>query len=814
MVIIGVLLLTPALSYPQNTRTPAPKTSAALGGEQMVSIDFNNVDIGVFIKFISDLTKKNFVIDERVRGKVTIISPGKISVAEAFRVFESVLEVHGYATVQSGEITKIVPAPEARSKNIKTRLQEESSFPGDTVITQIMPLRYADPNQIKQLFTPLVSKSSVILAYQPTNTLIVTDVASNINRLMKILNNIDVTGVGQQISLIPVEYADASKLVNVLNSIFKSAQKAKAPQDRDITFVADERTNTIVLLASEADTENIRRLVKNLDKETPRGQAKIHVYYLEHAKAEDLAQVLQDIPKKDAAGKAEAGKPTAPVVSGNVRITADKATNSLIIMADMEDYVVLQEIIRKIDIPRSMVYIEALIMEVNVNKDFRLGTQFQAGEDTTFNDKDVVYGGGFAAGTLGGEAGSHVGAITSAGRVNLLPPGFSMGVFGEALEIAGITFPSLSAVVQAYKKDSDVSILSTPQILTTDNQEAKIYVGANVPFQTTATATATGSEVYNSFEYRDVGKTLKITPQISKGRNVVLEISLEVSSVSGGSTEFRPTTLKRTIETTAVVQDGNTVVLGGLIDSTNEITDFKVPCLGDIPGLGLLFRNTAKANEKTNLYVFLTPRVIQNAEEAIDLSSQKRDEIDSVREEDIKLYKNKAKPENSSSVTPDDSSKLNHPAASDSGSTALPDPQPRSLEKNSAPDRQSVSQAPLDTADTATPVSTPKARPSEPETDSAPDSAGQAAPAKATRPHDKVFEGYTIQVASVQTTEQAGRLLEKLTGSGYAAYTVRSDVKGEVWYRLRIGFFSMRKAAQETMDRLRRDHYNPILIKL
>lgn len=773
MVIIGVLLA-PASSYPQNTPTPAPG-----GGEQMVSIDFNNVDIGVFIKFISDLTKKNFVIDERVRGKVTIISPGKISVVEAFRVFESVLEVHGYATVQSGEITKIVPAPEARSKNIKTRLQEESFIPGDNVVTQIMPLRYADPNQIKQLFTPLVSKSSVILAYQPTNTLIVTDVASNIDRLMKILNNIDVTGVGQQISLIPVEYADAGKLVNVLNSIFKSAQKAKSPQDRDITFVADERTNTIVLLASEADTENIRRLVKTLDKETPKGHAKIHVYYLEHAKAEDLAQVLQDIPKKDAAGKAEAGRPTAPVVSDDVRITADKATNSLIIMAEMEDYVVLQEIIRKIDIPRSMVYIEALIMEVNVDKDFRLGTQFQAGEDTTVNDKDVIYGGGFAAGTLGGDAGTHVGALTSTGRVNLLPPGFSMGVFGEALEIAGITFPSISAVVQAYKKDSDVSILSTPQILTTDNQEAKIYVGANVPFQTTATATATGSEVYNSFEYRDVGKTLKITPQISKGRNVVLEISLEVSSVQGGSTEFRPTTLKRTIETTAVVQDGNTVVLGGLIDSTNEITDYKVPCLGDIPGLGLLFRNTAKAREKTNLYVFLTPRVIQNAQEAIDLSSQKREEIDSIKEEDIKLYKNKAKPENSSSVAPDDSSRVNHAVASDSP-----------------------------------PVSTPKARPSEPETDSAPHSAGQAASAKATRPHDKVFEGYTIQVASVQTTEQADRLLEKLTGSGYTAYTVRSDVKGEVWYRLRIGFFSMRAAAQETMDRLRRDHYNPILIKL
>ncbi len=605
-----------------------------MGKDQLVSIDFNGVDIRVFIKFISDLTKKNFVINDRVKGKVTIISPGKITVNEAYQVFESVLEIHGFAAVPAGEIIKIVPSPDARSKNIKTRITEEAGVAGDTVVTQIIPLRYADPNEIKRLFTPLVSKNSVIQAYPPTNTLIITDVHSNIKRLLHILKAIDVTGVGQQIAIIPIEYADAGKLVTLLNSIFTSKKRAKGATRKDITFVADERTNVIVILASEGDTDNIRKLVRSLDKETPKGQAKIHVYYLEHATAEDLAKVLQDIPQKEASGK-KAGKKLAPVVSDKVRISADKATNSLIIMADMEDYQVLEGIIRKIDIPRAMVYIEALIMEVNVNKDFRLGTEWVAGSETTIEDEDAIYGGGFSAGSFLGDSGTLGTTLNAAGAP--LAPGFSLGLFGDSITVGGITFPTISAIIQAYKKDRDVEILSTPQILTTDNQEAKIYVGKNVPFQTTATASSTGSEVYNSYEYRDVGKTLKITPHINKDRMVRLELSLEITDLES-ATDNRPTTLKRTVETTAIVRDRNTVVLGGLIDDRIDKTVYKVPCLGSIPGLGLLFTKKANADEKTNLYIFLTPRVIQNSEEASKVSNIKRSEIDRLREQNIKLY--------------------------------------------------------------------------------------------------------------------------------------------------------------------------------
>ncbi|MGD2186073.1 MAG: secretin N-terminal domain-containing protein, partial [Desulfobacterales bacterium] len=263
-----ILALQPYLVESSWAQTGTSATEQPASAEQFVSIDFNNVDINVFIKFMSELTATNFVIDQRVKGKVTIISPSKISLKEAYKVFESVLEVHGYTTVKAGDIVKIVPAPDARSKNIKTLLREEAASPEDKVVTQLVPLKYADPVDIKRLFTPMVSKSSVILAYQPTNTMIITDVHSNIRRLLKILRQIDIPGIGREISVIPIEYGDASKMVNLLSSVFKPTRKrTKRALERDVTMVADERTNVIVLLANEVDTLRIKQLIAMIDKE-------------------------------------------------------------------------------------------------------------------------------------------------------------------------------------------------------------------------------------------------------------------------------------------------------------------------------------------------------------------------------------------------------------------------------------------------------------------------------------------------------------------------------------------------------------------
>lgn len=597
--------------------------------ERFISIDFNNVDINVFIKFISELTSKNFVIDQRVRGKVTIISPSKISIKEAYKVFESVLEVHGYTAIKSGEVIKIVPSPDARSKNIETMLKKEASSPEDKIVTQLIPLKFASASEIKKLFAPLVSKSSLILAYPPTNMMIVTDVYSNIKRLLRILKAIDVTGMGQEVSIIPLEYADATKFVKVLESVFQTKRKKTQTALSTVKFVADERTNTIIIMASEVETLRIKRLIAMLDRETPTGKEKIRVYYLENANAEELAKVLQELPTK------KTNKPSMrkiPFVSDKVKITADSATNSLIIMAGKEDYQALDEIIKKLDVPRAMVYIESLIMEVDVNKSFDLGVEWLAGGKTTIGNKEAAVGGRFKTPQ----------SILSPTPLATLPSpeGFSLGIISEAVTIGGLTFPNLAAVVKAFQKDKDVHILSTPQLLTMDNQEATIIVGKNVPYQTQSAA-ENATATYSSFEYRDVGITLKITPQISHDRLVRLTISQELTKldeVSDTITTDRPTTLKRSIDTTVVVKDGHTVVIGGLIDESFSKTEYKTPCLGDIPLLGYLFRSTSKGGDKTNLYVFITPTVVKSPAEAQDILKSKKDQIEKIEAGKIKMY--------------------------------------------------------------------------------------------------------------------------------------------------------------------------------
>ncbi len=613
--------------------------------EQFVSIDFNDVDISVFIKFMSELTGKNFIIDRRVKGKVTIISPSKISVKEAYKVFESVLEVHGFATVKSGEVIKIVSSPEARTKSIETLMREESRSPDDKVVTQLIPLRYADPSEIKRLFTPLISKSSVILSYPSTNTLIITDVYSNIKRLMRILKTIDVPGVGQEIALIPVEYGDATKLVKTLQTLFqKKRSKKKGAALGTIKFVADERTNTLIVLASEDEVIKIRDLVTRLDKEVPKGKEKIHVYYLENADAEELAKVLQSLSSKQKrTTTAQKGKKKAPIVSEKTNISADKATNSLIIMADKDDYLVLEEVIKKLDGLRSMVYIECLIMEVNVDKAFTLGVEWSAMGEATHDGTSGGYGGGFGGGDPGSAYSGISGLVTpNTTGTTSLPAGLSMALFGEAVKIGGVYFPNLAALINAYKKDKDVHILSTPQIMTMDNEEASIYTGKNIPYQTKSAA-ENASDTYSSYEYKDVGMTLKITPQISKDRMIRLKINHESSTLDQAESTgaaSRPTTLKRTIDTTVIINDKSTIAIGGLIQDDFTETEYKVPCIGDIPGLGWLFRSNSRGRNKTNLFVFITPHVIQNPAEAEEIYREKKEHLDSVeKDEGIKMYK-------------------------------------------------------------------------------------------------------------------------------------------------------------------------------
>ncbi|MBW1989303.1 MAG: type II secretion system secretin GspD [Deltaproteobacteria bacterium] len=608
--------------------------------EPTVSINFTDVDIDQVIAWVAKTTGKNFVIDQRVRGKVTVISNRRIPVSEVYPVFLSILEVYGFTAIESGELTKVLPMPEVRDKSVQTRTKPRGK-PGDRVVTQIIGLEYANTQEISALFKPMVSRTGLIQSYGPTNSLIVTDVESNIQRLLNILGVIDVPGVGQEISVIPLEYASAQEMVNILSNLFarQRAPSARFAQE-PIRMVADERTNTLILLASKDDTAAVKGLVAMLDRQVPRGEGKIRVFYLQNATAEDVAAVLENIVARKGAPVAGQKPAEAPLISRDVQISADKATNSLIITANKEDYAILEEVIKKLDIPRAMVYIEALIVEVSTDKNFDLGVEWRAGDDFTVEgSKAGWFAGSGGAGSQG--AYSIFPSPTVIGNQVALnyPTAFSVGVVGEAIRIGDVLFPNIGAVMRAFQKDSDVHILSAPQLLTTNNEEAEITVGRNVPYVVRQETSAANVD-YSTFEYRDVGVILKITPQISQERLVRLSVYQEVTRlIQAAGTTTQPTTFKRTTDTTVIVKDGNTIVIGGLIDESTEGNIYQVPCLGNIPLLGWFFKSVSETRQKTNLYVFLTPHIIENPEEAGRIFADKREEIQQMEEGTIKMYK-------------------------------------------------------------------------------------------------------------------------------------------------------------------------------
>src|SRR4030042_220858 len=599
--------------------------------EKYVTIDFDNVDIGVFIKFVSELTGKNFIIDDRVKGKATIISPKKIPLEDVYKVFLSVLEVNGFATVPVGDMIKIVPATSAREKSVETRFKKEVGDPDDRMVTHIMSLERANPDEIKRVLDPIVSKSSSVISYPPAGMLVITDFLSNIKRLQDIVKALDVEGAGDQISYVPLRNASASEVVKSLTSIYQQ----RRPNVTPVRLVSDARTNSIILLASVADMESLRRLIEMMDKDLPRDDSNIQVYRLQNSVAEDLAKVLNSIVKEGGSSAAQAQKSAVPVVSKNVQVVPDKATNTLVIMAEREDFKVLESIIKKLDVPRPMVYIEALIMEVNANKDFKLGVEWGGLKDTGHISGSPDSGSGAFIGSGGAGTTGNTGVynaldslVTTVGTdlVGLFPAGFLVGIIGAGIKIGDILFPTIGAVVQAYQADQEVSILSTPQIMTLNNEEAEINVGSNVPYVIRQDTTTAATVDYSQYEYRAVGVILNITPNINEGNFIRLKISQQVTKVTstGTSTVSTPTTLKRTVKTSVVVKDKETIVIGGLIGDSTQDNTYKLPLLGDIPLLGWLFKTKSKGREKTNLYVFITPHIVRTQEDASALYQEKR----------------------------------------------------------------------------------------------------------------------------------------------------------------------------------------------
>ncbi len=592
--------------------------------KRFITVDFDNVNIRLFIKYIAELTGKNFVVDKQVQGTVTIVSPTKISEDEAYKVFESVLEVHGFTTVNAGSVIKILPSIKARSQNMEILQQPNNGAPEDKIVTQIIPLKHSSPPAVKAVLAPLINKTSVVISYAPSNMLIITETLSNIKKLMKIIEVLDVETTSSEVVVIPLENASASSLAKILRTIFKPTTiKGTASATSAVTIVPYDRVNSLIALADQSKIRKIKQTVALLDTKLERNEGNIHVFYLQHATADELAKVLNSLagksPKTTDKGKASA-------ISKNTQIMADTETNSLVITASKDEYAVLEGVIKKLDIPRRMVYLEALIMEVNADKEFDVGVEWSFADSYANGSGAIV--GGFPQ--LGGIVGA--GQKSTGGDNNLQykpSKGFTMGVIKEGITIGGVSFPTISAVLRAYQDDSDINIISTPQILTTDNKKAEISVGENLAYKTSGNAGESTGNEYEQFEYRDVATKLIITPHVNQSDTLRLEIQTEISKVKT-NVDNTPETFKRTVETTVLLNDKGTVVIGGIIAQESREETLKVPILGDIPLLGWLFRTEYTNDKKTNMFIFITPRIISNPADIAAVTLEKEDRMENV----------------------------------------------------------------------------------------------------------------------------------------------------------------------------------------
>ena len=618
------------LYSPVSAATKPNSTEASTGKSQrFITIDFDNVDIRLFIKYISELTGKNFIIDKTVKGNVSIISPTRISEEEAYRVFESVLSVNGFTTVKAGAMIKIMPAVRARTENIDTLRHGKSSTPEDKIVTQLIPLTHTTPAEMKKVLAPLISKTSVVIAHTPSGMLIVTDTLSNIQKLLTIIESLDVDYTSDEMEVVPLEYATASTLATTINTIFRrtGAPKKGSNSASTIKIVPYDRINAVILLAGPGDILRVKRLIAMLDTKPEQDEGNIQVVYLQHARAKDLAAVLTALPgQQPTKGK---GPQKTPSISKDVKIMPDEETNALIITASRAEFKALENVINKLDIPRRMVYLEALIMEVDTDTNFEVGVRWIGGG--SFSDDTGALLAGF-----GGPDGFDLGGAitTTADGVAAVGKGFTLGILKQGIQIGGINFPNIAAVIKAFKNDSSINIISTPQILTTDNKQAEISVGENIPYLSRSNTADASERGYEDFEYKDVATKLTITPQINQADTLRLEVATEVSKVKSlGEGGVRPTTFKRTANTTVLVQDSETIVIGGIISHDASTGETKIPLLGDIPFLGWLFKTHSTKHNKTNMFIFITPHIVKNPADIAEVTETKEKQLGKVMPE-------------------------------------------------------------------------------------------------------------------------------------------------------------------------------------
>jgi general secretion pathway protein D len=619
------------------------------GKEKRVTFNFVDVDISVVVKFISDVTGKNFVFDDKVKGNITIIAPSRLSVDDAFSLFTSVLELKGFTIVPAGKVYKIVPI--AQAKQSGTEILGEGGVPvSDAYITRLIQLRSISASKALSFLQPIISKDGHISSFGPGNMLMVVDSATNIEKLLKIIESIDKPGI-EEAELILLKYANAEDVVKIVSEVLILGSKGQpsgyrplrpgeqastiSVEDSRANVFADTRLNAVVLIADKQEKEAVKRMVALLDVPIPEATSKINVHFLEYADATELSKVLETM-LSGVSAQVKAGNVSQPgqvqkspfEPGSKIIISPDKATNALVIVASPADYQNLIQVIKQLDRKRRQVYVEAMIVEASIDNLLEIGAKWRI---TAEKDDEPVFIGGF--GTIDSSAVQNIvtglTGLSAGGMGNFLDVPVSTVKENGEIVTTTLTVPGFAFLFSLNEFRGAINVLSTPQILTSDNKEAEIIVGENVPFISVRESDPARSQsIFSSIERKDVGITLRITPQITEGDFVKLDIYQEISALKQESTlvvlSVGPTTTKRATKTSVVVRDRQTVVIGGLMEEREDEQVNKVPILGDIPVLGWLFKNKSVEKRKTNLLVFLTPHIIKEAEHLAKLSDSKK----------------------------------------------------------------------------------------------------------------------------------------------------------------------------------------------
>ena len=629
----------------------APAAYAQDPASGQASLNFVGADIESVIKAVGHYVGTTFIIDPRIKGTINLVSEKPVSKAQAFRLLTSALRLQGYTVVVGDGFTKVVPEADAKLQAGPT---SPGSLRGDQIATQIFRLNYESANNLVAVLRPLISPNNTINANPGNNSLVITDYADNLRRLGKIIAALDSPATGD-LDVVPIRHAIASDVANMVNRLLESAGNVPGGDSGRVNLLADPRTNSVIVRApSSARASLAKALIAKLDQPTA-NPGNVHVVHLKNAEATKLAQTLRAVMTNDTSAPvqppqsqnqqglgANAGAqggmsapPSAapqqqPLSSGGAGgfIQADSATNTLIITSSEAVYRNLRTVIDLLDVRRAQVYVESLIVEVSATKAAEFGIQWLGLSGNSDSAYRVGAGTSFATGSPNNLL--TLGAGLAAGRGGALPlpgAGLSVGIFRQISGKIG-----LGALAHALETEANANILSMPNLITLDNEEAKIIVGQNVPFitgqyTTAASGGAAGVNPFQTIERKDVGLSLRVRPQISEGGTVKMAIYQETSSVQDTANAAGIITSKRSIDTNVLVDDGQIIVLGGLIEDTVQDGVEKVRGLGDIPVLGNLFKYQNRKRVKTNLMVFLRPTVVRSNDQSVNLAADRYDLI-------------------------------------------------------------------------------------------------------------------------------------------------------------------------------------------